>query len=338
MAGTHIGDVGEFGLIERVAQIVGATHPNVVVGVGDDVAVLDVGGADLLLATVDCQVEGVHFLRDAIPPHALGRRALAINLSDIAAMGGEATFALVSLVLPDDLDVAWVEAMYRGMREEADRAGLAIVGGNMARSPDGVIVDVTVLGRVMPEHLLLRSGARPGDMVLVTGTLGDAAAGLHLLLHPETEVAEAERGYLLTRLFTPTARLVEGRAIAQSGRATAMIDISDGLGSDVAHICERSRVGIRLWAERLPVTEAAQRVAEQAGQPAWAWALQGGEDYELCFTAPREAVSDLQRAVAMVSDTPVTVVGEVLPADAGRHLILPDGNEVPLEAGGWRHF
>lgn len=334
----RVRDVGEFGLIERLARIVGVPHPDVVVGIGDDVAVLDVGGPDWLLATVDCQIEGVHFLRHAIPPDKLGRRALAVNLSDIASMGGRPDFALVSLALPDEIEAEWVEALYRGMRLEGDLAGVVVVGGNISRSPDGVFVDITVLGRVNRDQVLRRSGARPGDVVLVTGTLGDAAAGLHLLLHPEVEAEAVVRETLLERLFTPTPRLKEANMIARLGGATAMIDISDGLSSDVGHICEASGVGVRLWADRLPVSEAARRVAELKGVPAWELALTGGEDYELCLTAPPEAVEKLVEAVAVETGTPLTVVGRVEPPEAGRRLVLPDGREAILEARGWRHF
>ncbi len=333
-----VGDVGEFGLIGRLAALVKTPHKGVVVGIGDDVAVLQVAEDQWLLATVDSQVEGVHFLRQVITPYQLGRKALAINVSDIAAMGGTPTFVLASLALPQDLEVAWVEALYEGLHAEATRVGAAVVGGNMARSPDGIFIDITVLGTVAKDEVLLRSGARPGDQVLVTGTLGDSALGLHLILHPEITVPDAARAYLLSRHLTPTPRLTEGRLIARSRQATAMIDISDGLSSDVMHLCNASEVGIRLWAERFPLSAAAHQVAAYTGRPAWEWALTGGEDYELCFTAGAEGVPILQRQVTDITRTPITVIGEILPASAGHWLVLPDGKEVPLTAQGWRHF
>jgi thiamine-monophosphate kinase len=333
----RISDLGEFPLIERLEQIIASERSDVLVGIGDDVAVLADTDEEFLLATVDSQVEQVHFLRHEITPHQLGRRALAINLSDIAAMGGRPQVALVSLALPADTEVAWMEGLYRGLREEADRYGTVIVGGNMARSPDGVFIDVCVLGRVRREHLLLRSGARPGDRVLVTGQLGQAGAGLKLLLDPDLSVATPDRDALLTRLLTPTPRVTEAAAIARSERATAMIDISDGLSSDVGHICERSEVGVRIWAERLPISPAVRHVAGLTSAPPWQLALGGGEDYELCFTAPPEAVGELIAAVAQAG-TLVTAIGEILPAEQNRRLVLPDGQEVPLEPSGWQHF
>lgn len=333
----HISDLGEFPLIERLEGIIATERSDIIIGIGDDVAVLADTDEEFLLATVDSQVEHVHFLRHEINPHQLGRRALAINLSDIAAMGGRPQVALVSLALPADTEVAWMEDLYRGLREEADRYGTAVVGGNMARSPGGVFIDVCVLGRVRHEHLLLRSGARPGDQVLVTGQLGQAAAGLKLVLDPDLRVEASDRDVLLTHLLTPTPRVTEAAAIAHAGLATAMIDVSDGLSSDVGHICERSEVGVRIWAERLPISPAVQRVAELTSSPPWQLALAGGEDYELCFTAPPEAVGELIAAVAEAG-TLVTAVGEILPAEQNRRLVLPDGQEVPLEPSGWQHF
>lgn len=340
----RVAEIGEFPLIDRVAAIITTERPDVVVGIGDDVAVLPNDstltgqGDEYLLATVDSQVEGVHFLRRQITPHQLGRRALAINLSDIAAMGGRPDYALISLALPTDTEVAWVEALYRGLRVEADRFGVAIIGGNMARSAAEIFVDVTVLGRVERERLLLRSGACPGDWVLVTGRLGDAAAGLSVLLQPGLSIPAANREALLARHLTPTPRLPEAAVIARSRLATAMIDLSDGLSSDVGHICERSQVGVRLWSERLPISAAARQVAVQANRSPLSLALEGGEDYELCFTAPPEAAETLIADVARETGSLVTVVGEILRAEQGRWLVLGDGHEVPLEARGWEHF
>ncbi|MBS3966580.1 MAG: thiamine-phosphate kinase [Truepera sp.] len=331
----RVSDIGEFALIDRLAKIVSSEHPSVLVGIGDDTAVLEGGGEMLLLATVDAQVETVHFLREAITPQQLGRRALAVNLSDIAAMGGRGSVALVSLVLPRETEVAWLEHLYQGLREEAERWGVVVVGGNMARAPEHAVIDVCVLGWISRDELLLRAGARPGDLVLVTGTLGEAAAGLRLLQRADQAPAST---VLLARLLTPTPRLPEAAVIAKSKRATAMIDLSDGLSSDLLHICQESRVGVRLWAERLPVTAAVQEVAHQCGETALDLALGGGEDFELCFTAPADTAETLARTVYDETGTPVTIIGEVLPQAAGHTLVLPGGEETVLKAKGWEHF
>lgn len=333
-----ISEVGEFGLIGRIREIIAIDRADIVTGIGDDVAVLDTGGPELLLATVDCQIDGVHFLRASATGAQIGRRALAINLSDIAAMGGRPDYALVSLSLPFETEVEWVEDVYRGFREEAARSGTAIVGGNMARSSGAVQLHVTVLGHVKREHVLLRSGAKPGDAVLVTGALGESTSGLQLLLSPSVEVSQADRERLLARYNTPTPRLRESAAIAQLGVATSMLDISDGFSSDVGHICEQSGVGVRIEAARLPVPDVVRRVATLIGRDPIDLALRGGEDFELIFTAPPAAVDRIIATVKESTGTDVTLVGEVVSAADGRRLVLPDGREEPLVARGWNHF
>lgn len=332
-----VGDLGEFPLIDRLTGRLGGYGEDVVVGVGDDVAVLRMTDDRYLLATCDVQVAGVHFLPDVATPYQVGRKAAAINLSDIAAMGGTPRHFVISLILPKDTEITFVDGLYDGLVEECQRYGVDVVGGNMARD-DRVVVDLFLLGEVTPDRLLLRSGARPGDQVLITGRLGDSAAGLSLLLDPELSVPPAEREMLVARHLTPTPRLPESAVIAGLGMATAMIDLSDGLSSDIGHICDQSQVGVRLWADRLPMTPAARRVAELTDRAPWRLALEGGEDYELCFTAPPEAVDELAAAVERETGTPVTMVGEILPTDEGRRLVLEDGQDVPLEAGGWKHF
>lgn len=332
----RLSDLGEFPLIERLAKIVGSQHPGVLVGIGDDTAVLEGLGEELLLATVDAQVETVHFLREAITPQQLGRRSLAVNLSDIAAMGGRPTVALVSLVVPLETEVDWLLHLYQGLHQEARRWGVAVVGGNMARAPQHTVIDVCLLGQVAPDQVLLRSGAHPGDLVLVTGTLGEAAAGLRLVQRPGLKSLAREA--LLARLFTPTPRLREAAIIAQTKQATAMIDLSDGLSSDLLHICQQSAVGVRLFSERLPVSPAVQEVARQCTETALDLALSGGEDFELCFTAPKDAAEALLRAIPSQTGTPVSIIGEVLPEAAGQTIRLPGGMEVALQARGWEHF
>jgi thiamine-monophosphate kinase len=333
-----VSDLGEFPLIDRIAGLVGADRPDVIVGIGDDVAVLDCGGDEWLLAKVDSQVEGTHYHSDLITPCQLGRRALAINLSDIAAAGGRPTHALVSLALPPHTEVAWVEELYTGLREEGNRYGVAIVGGNIARCGSQAYVDVFLLGLVKPDHLMLRSGASPGEAVLVTGRLGDSAAGLRLLLDPSLDIGEAEREALLARHLTPRPRLAESAIIARSGAATAMIDLSDGLSSDIGHVCDRSAVGVRIWEERLPTSPEARRVVGLSGEPISELALDGGEDYELCFTSPVEEAEELADTVLEETGTQVTIIGEIIPAEEGRLLVVEGKREVELAAGGWDHF
>jgi thiamine-monophosphate kinase len=333
----RLSDIGEFGLIGRIAQRLPAPGAEVVVGIGDDTAALRVSGDRLLLATCDIQLEGHHFLRDKIAPQQLGRKALAINLSDIASMGGRPRYALVSLGLPKDLAVAWVDALYDGLQEEAARFSTSIVGGNITGSPL-ILVDITLFGEVEGDRLLRRSGARVGDRLLVTGTLGASGAGLAWLLEgDEVRGTRDEVTEVLAAHFTPTPRVPEGRAIGATGAATAMIDLSDGLASDVAHICELSNVGVRVEAARLPISLATRAIAAALGRDPTAFALFGGEDYELLLTAPAERVGELVAAVGQTG-TPLMDIGAIVPSAAGRTLLLDDGRTIPLEPGGWDHF
>ena len=332
-----MGELGEFPLIERLSARLGSSRPDVVVGIGDDVAVVEPGPERLLLATCDVQVAGVHFLLERVDPRKLGRKAAAINISDIAASGGLPTHFLSSLVLPADTEVAWVERLYDGLAEEAGNWGADVVGGNISGGGQ-LVIDLTLLGEVPPGELLRRDGARPGERLLVTGTLGAAAAGLHLSLHPGLDAAASAAQPALEAFETPLPRVREARAAARAGGVGAMIDVSDGLAADLGHLCDRSGVGARIEAALLPVSSAAREVAQAAGQEALAWALGGGEDYELLFTAGPERARALAEAIREAAGTPVTEIGEIVPAEAGRSIVGEDGKVVPLSPDGWRHF
>ncbi len=338
-----IDELGEFGLIERIRRALPEPGRGVIVGIGDDVAVLAAEGGKVWLATCDVQVEGIHFLREAISARDLGRKALAINLSDVASAGGRPRFALVSLGLPRGLPAEFVDGLYAGLREEAERAGVDIVGGNITGTRAGVFVDIFMLGEADRAEVKLRSGARPGDAILVTGSLGDAAAGVALLLEPELS-AEADYAALArARRDTPTARLREGALLGASPLVGAMTDISDGLAGDLGHICEKSGVGARVLASALPVSPGNRALARAARGDEWHFALHGGEDYELLFTAPAGSAEALARLIRDETGTPVSIIGEVLPAVAAPgapriELRLPDGRTVPLEPSGWDHL
>lgn len=331
-------DLGEFPLIERLKKIVHLERPDIIVGIDDDAAVLAAHDDELLLATVDSHIENVHFLPYLGTPRQLGRRALVVNLSDIAAMGGQPQFALVSLALPAETQVEWLEEFYRGLRAEADRFNVAVVGGNVTRSPAGLGADITVLGKVHRDNLLLRSGAQPGDSVLVVDRVGEAFAGLHLVFDPRLPVEPAVREKLITRYIEPEPRLPEAAVIARSRLATAMLDVSDGLAGDLGHICEQSGVGVRIWAERLPIAPEARRVAAAMNTPPWQFALEGGDDYGLCLTARPEGAEQLCATVERETGTAVSIIGEILPPAEGRRLVLPSGHDIPLSVQAWQHF
>ncbi len=341
--------LGEFGLIGLIRRRAQHRSPGMVSGIGDDAAVLAPEGDESLLATTDMLLEGVHFQRRWGCPRELGRKALAVNLSDIAAMGGRPQYALLGLAIPGDgPSLQELEALLAGLEEEAAICGVTLVGGDTCASKSGLVLALTVLGRVPAGRSVMRSGAKPGDGLWLTGVVGGAAAGLLALEHgvrpgagwpdevsrpgwlgPEEEAAI--RAAVAAHL-TPVPRLTAGQALV--GCATAMIDVSDGIASDVGHLCVESRAAARILASRVPIHPGAAAMARLAGRDPLDLALRGGEDYELLFTAatdPRPVLA------AAVPDLPVTRIGEVLAGDPVPRLVHADGREEVL-AGGFDHL
>jgi thiamine-monophosphate kinase len=336
----QISQLGEFGLIQRIKNALPHPPAEVVVGIGDDVAVLKISDSDYLLATCDVQVENVHFQRSIISPYQLGRRIAAINVSDIAAMAGDPRWALVSLALPQDLETDFVDALYEGMQEQLSRAGAVIVGGNLSRIDKDIVVDLCLLGRVKPENLLLRSGARKGDLILVTGWLGDSRAGLEVIRRPELSISEERRNQVLERHLTPQPRLRESQELGSSGLVHALVDVSDGLLSDIRHICRASKVGAEIWVGNLPISSAAKEVAHASEQDVSSWALAGGEDYELLFTASPELSAEIQGILKERTGTWCHVVGRIVDEAQGLQVCLENGRKIVFSDGfgGWDHF
>jgi thiamine-monophosphate kinase len=327
-----VSEAGEFGLIHRLAELVQANRTvapawrNLVLGIGDDAAVWQ-AEPGLTLASTDCLIEGVHFTLETSGWHDLGWKALAVNLSDIAAMGGEPRYALVTLGLPGDTDLSDVEQFYLGMLELAQEVGTAIVGGDTSASPV-VFINMAVTGQAS-KTLLTRSGAKPGDSVAVTGWLGAAAAGWQLI-QQKKEITEA-MSPLIQAFSRPRPRLDTGRRLVEAGVAAA-IDISDGLVADLEHICAESRVGAVIQVDRVPVHPEVKRAFKQE---ALALALSGGEDYELLFAAPEAIIKDVQPGL----DGPVTIIGEITAARPGQvNLVDEAGRPFSLTHKGWRHF
>lgn len=332
---------GEFELIARLTR--GLTvDENSIQSVGDDCAVLNMGAATQLLATCDCQVEGVHFTLRTSSPEQIGRKALAINLSDIAAMGGIPRYALISLILPSHLPLETIDGVYAGLRAEAQRYDTIIVGGNIAGAGASkqLIIDISLLGTVERGQALLRSGAHVGDLLCVTGTLGDSAAGLYTLLHPQWPYPQDALDIVQLRHRTPEPRVQIGRILSSYGPTvvTAMLDISDGLSGDLDHLCERSRVGARIELARLPLSPALQAIAQITQQDAYHWALHGGEDYELLFTVAPAYAQDVIERVRLESSLAVTIIGSIEEAQAGAQLLSLDGRLERLPIKSWNHL
>jgi len=331
----QVKDVGEFGLIRRWERELAQDPEQVAQGIGDDAAVLDFPGGRQILATTDTLVESVHFDLAFTSPRQLGKKCMAVNLSDIAAMGGRARYALIALGLPGSTELAWLEDLYRGLQEEASRWSTWIVGGDTVRSPSGLVITVTVLGQVPQGRAVPRSGARPGDLVVVTGDLGGSAAGLASLTRSPSPVEPGVLEYVRRRQLEPIPRLAEGEIMAHHG-ASAMIDVSDGLASEVNHLARLSRVRVVVEEESIPMAPATRTLARVLEADALAWALNGGEDYELVSTVAPEQFAAMARAVRERTGTCLTVVGRV-EAGAGCYL-MKEGKRRRLEPTSYDHF
>jgi thiamine-monophosphate kinase len=336
----QISQLGEFGLIQRIKTALPQPPPEVIVGIGDDVAVLKISDSEYLLATCDVQVEKVHFSRTTISPYQLGRRIAAINVSDIAAMGGSPWWALASLALPPELETDFVDSLYEGMQEQLGIAGAVIVGGNLSRIDKDMVIDLCLLGKVAPENLLLRSGARRGDLILVTGWLGDSRAGLEVIRRPELNISHEGRRQVEQRHLTPQPRLREGQELGSCGLVHALVDVSDGLLGDIRHICRASRVGAEIWVGNLPISSAAKEIAHASGHNVSDWALTGGEDYELLFTASPESSAQIQGILGERTGTWCHVVGRIVDEAEGLQVCLENGTKIVFSQGfaGWDHF
>jgi thiamine-monophosphate kinase len=315
--------VGEFALIEVIRERCAAARSDVVLGIGDDAALLAVPVGQLLAVSTDTLVAGVHFLPDAAA-HDIGWKSLAVNLSDLAAMGAEPAWATLALTLPS-ADARWVEEFADGFATLAREHDVALVGGDTTQGP--LSITVTIHGFVPQGAALTRSGARVGDGVYVTGTLGDAAAGLRLLQSGRTQSA-----YLPERLHRPTPRVEQGLILR--GRASACIDVSDGLVADLGHICDASGVGAQIDADALL---ASSELAAAFDAPTRReFQLAGGDDYELCFTASDAVASGLLRDLAH-SGCGATCIGHIV-ADANVSVHDASGKPVMVSRRGWEHF
>ena len=340
MNGESAREIGEFALIERLRNKLGSggNNADVIVGNGDDAAVIKAADGKCWVVTCDAQVGGVHFpSTENISGFTVGYKSLAVNVSDVAAMGARPRFALISLGIPEETSVSFLDDVYRGVRTLSEQYDILILGGNVTRTSGPLFVDVFLVGEMMEEKVLRRSGAHAGDRILVTGYLGDAAAGLHLLSGSQTGVRENLYASLTRTQLEPQPRVAEGVAIAESGLATAMMDISDGLAGDIRHLCEASGVGAILWESELPVSDALLEAASVAAKRPSEWALHGGEDYELLVTMPPESVGALQEVVRQSRGVPLKPIGEIVPSSEGISLKRANGI-FALENFAWEHF
>jgi thiamine-monophosphate kinase len=301
------------------------THTTVLSGIGDDCAVLRPPRGTEWLVTTDFTLENIHFRRAWHPAESVGHRCLARGLSDIAAMGGEPVAAFLSLALPRDLPQSWVRRFVRGLVSLAERYAVTLAGGDTAESPAGILADIVVVGTVPKGKAVLRSGACPGDLIFVSGELGGSAAALREMRSNPKGKPNPGR---YPRHFYPEPRIALGRILRQRGLASAMIDLSDGLSTDLAHICEESGVGAKIESALIPRA----RIGKTAREVSLDLALHGGEDYELLFTAPPG-----RRVPAQIAGVPLTQIGQIT---RSRKILArnPKGDAHKLVPRGWEHF
>ena len=325
----------EWDLIAALSREFGPAPAGVILGIGDDCAAIEIPGPDYLLWTVDTLVEGVHFDLAYISLSQLGWKSLTVNLSDIAAMGGEPRYALLSLGWPPARDRCGAMEFAAGLAQAAREHGVAVIGGDTVASPGGLIVTVTLTGRVPADQMLRRAGAGVGDLVFVTGPLGEAAAGLKILrqgLELPSNLQEA----LTEAHLRPQPQLRAGRLLAQEGLATALIDTSDGIATDLYHICRASGVGARIPAAAVPISPRVMAAAPHLGCDPLDLALFGGEDYLLLFTTKPAVAPRLPSSFSRAGLAAPLPLGHIVPGN--RVVLLTSAGEVDISGQGYDHF
>ena len=338
---TEISTLGEFGLIDRLTKDFPLKNSSSLLGVGDDAAVLDLSEGETLVTT-DLLLEGIHFDLRYVPLKHLGYKAAIVNFSDIYAMNGTPKQITVSIGVSSRFSVEHIEELYSGIRLACEIYGVDLVGGDTSASVTGLVISITCIGTAKKEDVVKRSGAKPTDIICVSGDLGAAYMGLQLLERENRVAAKAAPGfqpdfmgkeYLLERQLKPEARKDIIELLAQNGiRPTAMMDVSDGLSSELLHICKASGVGCRVYEDRIPIDYQTAVMAEEFNMNLVMTAMNGGEDYELLFTVP---LSDNEKIEKLKG---ITMIGYITKPELGAAMVTRDGSEIELRAQGWNAF
>ncbi len=322
---------GEFDFIRQIRKLVADSKKRTLIGIGDDAAVIRGRRKRVYLFTTDTLVEDVHFKWRFTTARQIGWRALAVNVSDIAAMGGCPAVALVTLGLPRGTSSSKIDEIYRGILDLSSRLDIEIAGGDIVRSPI-FFITISLLGEAEADKVVLRKGAKPGDIIYVTGSIGSAATGLICLMRKDVPLRSEVRDFLEGKWLFPIPKVEEARQIATRNLSTAMIDISDGLSADLYHILEESEVGAELWMNKIPVDERTKEALPKLGKSFYDVVLEGGEDYELLFT------SSADRDVEKSLDFPVCAIGKIVPDRLKLWLIDEKGEKREIFPRGWDHF
>lgn len=337
---SEINQLGEFGLIDRISTQFNPKNQSSLTGIGDDAAVID-AGSDCVLLSTDMLVEGIHFDLSYMPIQHLGYKAVAVNVSDIAAMNGRPEQITVSLALSNRFSIEAIDALYKGIKAACENYKVDLIGGDTTSSVSGLIISISVVGRAAKEKIAYRTGAMTGDIVCVTGDLGAAFIGLQVLerekevflANPNMQPDIEKYDYMVKRLLKPEARMDIVFELEELGiKPTSMIDVSDGLASEIFHISKNSGVGVRIYEDKLPIDNGTYETAVEFGLDPVTCALNGGEDYELLFTIPQ---ADFEK---IKNHQDIHFIGYVHERKNQNTLVTKNGNEVPIKAQGWDHF
>jgi len=334
---TSLAELGEFGLIDRLTRNVKLHHPSTIKGIGDDAAVIDAGTGVLLLST-DLLVEGIHFDLTYMPFMHLGYKAAVVNISDIAAMNGVPKQMTVSLAVSSKFSAEALDELYAGVIMACEKYKVDLVGGDTSSNVKGLMISVSIIGEAKKDEIVYRSGARSGDLLCVTGDLGSAYIGLLILereksvfrVNPDMQPELSGFDYQIGRQLRPEARTEIRNLLFGIGiKPTSMIDISDGLASEILHICKQSGVGCKLFEGKIPIDEHTRELAKEYKIIPSVAALSGGEDYELLFTVKQEDYEKIKDIAG------ITIIGHMTAPSEGKFMITPDGKSIPITAQGW---
>jgi len=332
----NLKEIGEFGFIRKISRGCLIRPQHIIKAIGDDAAAFNVAAGEVILVTTDLLVERIHFLRDATTGFDLGFKSLAVNLSDIAAMGGTAREAFISIAVPKDCPVEYLYDLYEGIKSLATEYEVNLLGGDTTRSTDDLIINIAVVGSIPENEILTRDSAQKGDLIYSTGYLGDSRAGLHLILN-DIEADSVELKTLFKAHILPKPNLHEGRFLATRKGVHAAIDVSDGLSSDLGHIVEESRVGARIYADKIPVSPELKYFCSRFDFDPVDYALSGGEDYKLLVTVAAQDATGVEADYIKKFDQPIYPIGEI--TDTKRmEISYPDGETKPIILTGWDHF
>jgi thiamine-monophosphate kinase len=326
--------LGERKLVARIRDLVGKPPKGIVIGIGDDAAVFRRRPGFLSVLTTDALVEGIHFDLSYTPPDSLGWKSLVSNISDVAAMGGIPQYAAVSLAIPRDRETGWVESFYRGMIRCGKDCGCTVVGGDTVESKSGLFISVTVTGEVKEKQIVTRSGAKPGDIVCVLGDVGKSRAGLEVL---ERGIRGRRFSRCVRHFLEPPIRLPQIQDLISRVRVSSMIDVSDGLASEISHLAEESGLGCEVWEDRIPVDSEAILWAKESNHRRSLYSLESGEEYTVCFTLNPKEYRRMDAVMNAGGKVPVTAIGKMTVPGQGR-FVQRDGERQTLSCTGWDHF